>query len=217
MAGDYPAMHWWPTIVAAWAVTLTIAGLALRLSREKNRTLARVGVEIFAAITFALAAGAIILLISNWLGFLGMGLVAVIGCLASIPLLRGPDLARWAARAIHAGLLLSLLASHVYFSGVQGREGKLHYGLQHGTGPEALKPMLRAMPLAELLQLTEKPLHEERSGRVLSEIVEERTMDLYHLEESELVTLAQGAMSPELKKRIQGLLEQKQRNKAQRS
>ena len=95
MAGAYPALHWWPTIVTAWALALMIVACALKISSHKSRSLFQTLVESFATVVLVLVGNALILGVSTWLGLLGIGLVVVIAGLLSISFFRGPAWARW--------------------------------------------------------------------------------------------------------------------------
>lgn len=200
MAGKFPALHWWPTIITTWGVALLFVGCALKISRDKDRTPFHIGVEAFTSFVFAVVVWFLLLGLSTWLGPLGQVLAVTFAGLASIPLFQGPGWARRVTLALHAGLVLSLLVSHAHFSSLQAEQGNIRYALQYGSGADALKPMLRDMPLAELYSLTEKTMRKGRGAEILNEMVKERSDEVRGLDDSQLEALSRGPMSDPLRK-----------------
>lgn len=209
MAGDFPALHWWPGIIAVWAVAVIVVFCALRVLRYAQGNGVRFGLELFASVFMVTVGGSLCLKLASQLLVPGQIFVVIFVGALSTSLFRGPVWARRAGLVFHSGLVLSLLASHLYFSSLQSREGELRYGLQYGGAANALEPTLRALPLAELFRLTEKPMIEGDGASVLSKIIEERTPDLSALQDSELEVLLRGPMSDPLRDRIAQVLDER--------
>lgn len=216
MAGSHPAIAVWPRVITAWFLALLILNSVLKSADKKQKGVPAVGGERFVAAAFLALGSTFVLGITTWGGLMVQGLVVVVVGLLSIRLL---SKARRATLAIHAGLLLGLLATHSYYSSLQRQEGNLLFALRYGTSPDALKPMLREIPLLDLDKLAaDLAGSSERGEKIVLGVLEERVInEVYLMEPATLEDLAKNAKNESLRaessSRLRALSKQRDGNR----